>query len=110
MARKDIKNNRYIYAQPNLNYLHPREYYYIDKLFPLKKYNFGALKVWGAKDAEWYVKNCYGENWNKYAVVPPNHSLISKRTISNKRVSEPVVIELTDELRSPAPYIQKSKK
>lgn len=102
IVRKEKGTNRYVYANTYLNSIHPQEYYNEDKLFPLKKYAFGPMKVWGPKDAKWYINNYYGKNWNKYAVVPPDHSFLSNKSYSKKSVTEPVTIELTEELRKPA--------
>ena len=49
-------------------------YYNLDDIFPLKKYNYHKMKVWGPNKYKGYLNNCYGKNWNDYAVIEYNHS------------------------------------
>ena len=38
-----------------------------NNFFSLKKYPFGEIEVYGAKDPKKYFDGCYGKNWNNYA-------------------------------------------
>ncbi|PCJ22983.1 MAG: hypothetical protein COA94_08640 [Rickettsiales bacterium] len=42
-----------------------------DKFFPLKKYKFGAIEVYGANNIEWYVGHRYGKSVLKELKIEP---------------------------------------
>lgn len=92
---KEQGTDKYIYAHEPLTKLYPREYYYEDKLFTLKKYTYGSIELWGPKDAEWYVNNYYGSDWNNVARIDSNRNVVLP---GNK----PLYFNITENLRHPA--------
>jgi lipopolysaccharide cholinephosphotransferase len=67
--------------------LWPKEYFYINELYPLRKYYFGDFEVWGAYDYKKYLNRIYGKNWNKQAYRDYDHE--------KEEVLEKVLVNLT---------------
>jgi phosphorylcholine metabolism protein LicD len=70
------KGNKYVYKNWNVEKEFPNEYYIEDKLFPLKKYNFGKLNLWGPKDIKYYIQHYYGDDVFTVAYIYPSHGYV----------------------------------
>lgn len=57
------------YIDENNRSLFPLEWYPESVLFPLKKYNFGPLKLNGPNNAEWYLDHYYGQTWRDTMII-----------------------------------------
>lgn len=91
------KKGRYIYADKGTQTFFAQRdggpiYYTHDELFPLKRYTFGALSIWGPQDPNTYLDNYY-KDWQTTAKFLINHETYS---YSSK------TIILTDEEKVPA--------
>ena len=62
------KDNNIIYTN-GWNKCH----YSYDELFPLKKYKFENLQLFGPNDPSNYFNKCYGKDWNKYGLISYDH-------------------------------------
>ncbi len=72
----------------------PKEYYYPEELYPLKKYQFGNFEVYGPNRYEDYFVRTYGNNWDKVTYSEYDHE--------KEEVIERVEVKLTPKLRQPA--------
>ena len=89
------KRDKYIYADKHTQTFFAKRkggpiYLTKEELFPLKKYTFGALEVWGPQDPYPYLNN-YFKGWQTKAKFFIDHGRYSSR-----------VIKLTDEDKVPA--------
>lgn len=96
IMRKDTIANKFIYTHEMMREFYPKEYYYEDKLFPLKKYLFGNIYIWGPGDLEWYVNHYYGNDWNEIARLYPSRSNV--QNLGNILLD----FNLTEKSRQPA--------
>jgi phosphorylcholine metabolism protein LicD len=71
----------------------PNEYFYLDKLFPLRKYKFGAYEVYGPKEYQDFMERNFSKKWNKEAVISHSHS---------KNLKKPIVVIMKPEDYEPA--------
>ncbi|PCJ22982.1 MAG: hypothetical protein COA94_08635 [Rickettsiales bacterium] len=55
----------------NMRKLYSKVWFPRDKFFPLKKYKFGPIEVYGPSDIEWHVKHYYGKNALKEIRMDP---------------------------------------
>jgi len=71
----DYRDNRpaYVYSSKQALKKWPNEYLYLDELFPLKMYDFGAQRYYGPKKYLEYFIRCYGKNWDKEGVITYDH-------------------------------------
>lgn len=51
----------------------PLEWFPEDVFFPLQKYQFGPLMVYGPNDSHWYLNHYYGASYMDEAVIYPKH-------------------------------------
>jgi phosphorylcholine metabolism protein LicD len=58
-------DNRYEYLEDRARQLWPGEYFFQDELFPLKKYKFGNLSIYGPKKFVKPAERAWGPNWKK---------------------------------------------
>ena len=87
---------KYIYSRKMVTNAWPKDYYYVDELFPLRKYKFGDFWVTGAFT---YIKNfnrLYGTNWNRVAYREYDHE--KEENVTEKRV----LVKLRKQDRKPA--------
>lgn len=61
----DRIDNKIKYVSPELKKIFPKEWFPYDKYFPLKKCEFGPIKISCTNDPEWYLKHYYGSDWEK---------------------------------------------
>ena len=72
----------------------PKEVWPESELFPLKKYVFGDMEVWGPAEYENYFDNYYGSDWNHVAYREYDHK--------KEEEVERVKVKLTSAMRKPA--------
>ena len=65
-----IKNNNIVYK----NQWEKCTYTY-DELYPLRKYKFEKLKLYGPNNPTNYFNKCYGTDWDKYGLIKYDHKL-----------------------------------
>lgn len=51
----------------------PNDYLYINEIYPLVKYQFGEIQVWGAYKYDNYFTRMYGKRWNIEAYREYDH-------------------------------------
>ena len=90
-----LLNKQIIFEHNNLicNYLWPSDYYYLDDLFPLRKYKFGVYKVFGANKYLDFMERNFSKKWNKEAVISHSHS---------KKLKKPIIFTMKPEDYEPA--------
>jgi len=71
----------------------PNEYFYLDKLFPLRKYKFGVYEVYGPKEYQDFMERNFSKKWNKEAVISHSHS---------KKLKKPIIFTMKSEDYEPA--------
>ncbi|HJD55436.1 MAG TPA: LicD family protein [Rickettsia endosymbiont of Pyrocoelia pectoralis] len=92
------EQNRFIYANLEARTKYPNDYFYEVELYPLKKYQFGSIEVYGPANPKDNLDRQYPE-WDKYAVIYPSHDL-HMPFISN--ILKKTKFILTPELLKPA--------
>jgi len=88
--------NKYEYTYKQARDTWPKGYWEHDETFPLKLYNFGTFKVYGAKDFKHYFDRLYGKDWNKIAYREYDHE--SEEFVTEKKIK----VKLTPSMRKPA--------
>ena len=71
----------------------PNDYYYLEDLFPLRKYKFGAYEVYGPKKYREFMERNFSKKWNTEAVISHSHS---------KNLKKPIVFMMKPEDYEPA--------
>lgn len=87
-------NNKWIPAFKRVRETWPKEFYYVNVSFPLKRYKFGEFTILGPKNATEYLDRMYGNDWNKIAYRQYNHE--------KEEEIEIVKVKLTKKDREPA--------
>lgn len=67
------KDNKFILTNLLVRNAYQKEYFYEDELFPLKKYQFGEIEVYGPNKFQGYLDRQYPE-WHKYAIIHQPHN------------------------------------
>lgn len=82
-ASPNLLNGKIIFEHNSLLciYTWPNEYYYLNDLFPLRKYKFGAYEVYGPNKYSEYMERKFSKNWNKEAVISHSHTKELKKKI-----------------------------
>ena len=90
-----LLNKQIIFEHNNLicNYLWPSDYYYLEDLFPLRKYKFGAYEVFGPNKYLEFMERNFSKKWNKEAVISHSHS---------KKLKKPIIFTMKPEDYEPA--------
>jgi phosphorylcholine metabolism protein LicD len=96
----DAKKKIYCLSEKEARNQWKKDYYLIDELYPLVKYDFGKLKVWGAYNYKPYLSRSYGD-WMNVAYRDYDHE--------REEILEKILTYITDEDRKPA-YPTKIKK
>ncbi|MFV9944550.1 MAG: LicD family protein [Rickettsia conorii subsp. raoultii] len=68
------KQNKFIYTNLAAQNKYPKSSFYDNELYPLKKYKFGSIEVYGPTDPIGNLNRQYPE-WDKYAIIYSPHSL-----------------------------------
>ncbi len=71
----------------------PNEYFYLDKLFPLRKYKFDAYEIYGPKEYQDFMERNFSKKWNTEAVISHSHS---------KKLKKSIIFEMKPEDYEPA--------
>ena len=88
----DKKKYEYSYATARNTW--PKEFFTVDQLQNLKKYDFGSYKLYGPSNPEKYLTRAYGKDWYTHAYRQYDHE--------KDEVVESVKVKLTDKDRVPA--------
>lgn len=72
----------------------PKEYFYVEELYPLKKYTFGEFEVWGPYKYKEYFNRAFGKKWNIEAYRDYDHE--------QEEEVDKVLVKLTPADRKPA--------
>lgn len=99
------EQDRFIHSNLGIRTKYPNDYFYDSELFPLKKYKFGIIEVFGPTNPKANLDRLYPE-WDKYAVIHPSHGL-HMPFISN--ILKKTKFILTPELLKPAEPIKPLK-
>ncbi|ADE30236.1 LPS biosynthesis protein [Rickettsia prowazekii str. Rp22] len=92
------EKNKFIYTNIMLRDKYPEHFFYDHELYPLKKYKFGSIEVYGPSDPISNLNRQYPE-WDKYAIIYSPHSL-HLPFLSN--IEKKTKFILTPELLKPA--------
>jgi lipopolysaccharide cholinephosphotransferase len=82
------------YSREAARYTWPKEYFYEEEVFPLRKYKFGNYEVWGAYNYKNYFSRAYGKKWFVEAYREYDHE---EETYVDK-----IKVKMTDKDRKPA--------
>lgn len=63
-CKKDKENNNIVYANKKVNDIYKKYYHETDHLYPLKKYNFGNIMLWGPNNPIPYLDRAFGTDWS----------------------------------------------
>jgi lipopolysaccharide cholinephosphotransferase len=85
--------DKFTYTNLSVGERFPNNHFYINELFPLKKYQFGNLELYGPNEPKPYLDRQYPE-WDKYAVIQQPH----KRHVILSRIEEKTKFILTPKL------------
>jgi lipopolysaccharide cholinephosphotransferase len=90
----DIIDGKYQLYYKQARETWPKGYWKQNELFPLKKYNFGEIKVCGPANPLDYFNRMYGKDWNEIAYRQYDHE--------KEEDVERIKVKLTKEMRKPA--------
>lgn len=88
------KNSKIRPDRKSVRDMWPKEYFYNDELYPLKKYKFGDFYAWGPYTCKSYFDRAYGKRWNLEAYRDYDHE--------KEEVLEKVLVKLKKSDRVPA--------
>ena len=71
----------------------PNDYYYLDDLFPLRKYKFGAYEVYGPNKYREFMERNFSKKWNTEGVISHSHT---------KKLIKPIIFTMKPEDYEPA--------
>ena len=71
----------------------PKDYYYLEDLFPLRKYKFGAYEVYGPKEYREFMERNFSKKWNTEGVISHSHT---------KKLIKPIIFTMKAEDYEPA--------
>lgn len=89
--------DKFLYSNLFTRNRYSSSYFYAKELFPLKKYQFGNLELYGANDPKPYLDRQYPE-WDKYAIIQQPHNY----HIELSKIEEKTKFILTPKLLEPA--------
>ncbi|MGL4226191.1 MAG: LicD family protein [Rickettsia sp.] len=92
------ENDKFIHFNQSMYNKYPNDFFYDYELYPLKKYKFGSIEVYGPSEYKGYLNRQYPE-WDKYAIIYSPHSL-HLPFLSN--IEKKTKFILTPELLKPA--------
>lgn len=76
----------------------PNEWLPEDVFFPLKKYNFGPIMVYGFNNPSWYLNHYYGNDWSDVAYIDVKHYIPGKR----RKYKNTIIKKIEGEFAKPA--------
>jgi lipopolysaccharide cholinephosphotransferase len=68
------ENDKFVHFNQSMYNKYPNDFFYDYELYPLKKYKFGSIEVYGPSEYKVYLNRQYPE-WDKYAIIYSPHSL-----------------------------------
>ena len=68
------QDKKYVHSSLEERRAYPNDFFYVDELFPLRKYQFGEIEVFGPKESQPNLNRLY-PGWHKYAVIQQPHNL-----------------------------------
>jgi phosphorylcholine metabolism protein LicD len=71
----------------------PNDYYYLEDLFPLRKYKFGAYEVYGPNKYREFMERNFSKKWNTEGVISHSHT---------KKLKKPIIFTMKPEDYEPA--------
>ena len=92
------EQNKFIHTNLTTRNKYPNDFFYDYELYPLQKYKFGSIEVYGPANPKANLDRLYLE-WNKYAIIHNSHSL-HLPFLSN--IEKKTKFILTPELLKPA--------
>jgi len=94
-GNQTLHNGKIIIDHNNLSciWAWPNEYFYLDELFPLRKYKFGACEVYGPNKYHKFMERNFSKKWNTEAVISHSHS---------KKLTKKIVFMMKPEDYEPA--------
>jgi len=94
-GKPTLQNNKFAFEHNSLLSIiaWPNEYFYLDELFPLRKYKFGAYEVYGPKKYHDFMERNFSKKWNTEAVISHSHS---------KKLKKPIIFMMKPEDYEPA--------
>ncbi|XVN40466.1 MAG: LicD family protein [Rickettsia endosymbiont of Argas persicus] len=92
---KDL--DKFIHTNLNVRNKYPNDFFYEDELYPLKKYKFGSLEIYGPHNPQENLNRVYPD-WDKYAIIHLPHSthlpFLSNIERKTKFILTPALLEL----------------
>ena len=90
-----LVNKKILFEHNNYisNYEWPNDYYYLEDLFPLRKYKFGAYEVYGPKKYREFMERNFSKKWNTEGVISHSHT---------KKLIKPIIFTMKPEDYEPA--------
>ena len=91
----NLVNQKIVIDQINLLTIFqwPNDYYYLEDLFPLRKYKFGAYEVYGPNKYREFMERNFTKKWNTEGVISHSHT---------KKLIKPIIFTMKPEDYEPA--------
>jgi lipopolysaccharide cholinephosphotransferase len=91
----NLVNQKIVINQINLLTIFqwPNDYYYLEDLFPLRKYKFGAYEVYGPNKYREFMERNFSKKWNTEGVISHSHT---------KKLKKPIIFTMKPEDYEPA--------
>jgi len=91
----NLVNQKIVIDQINLLTIFqwPNDYYYLEDLFPLRKYKFGAYEVYGPNKYREFMERNFSKKWNTEGVISHSHT---------KKLKKPIIFTMKPEDYEPA--------
>lgn len=90
------RKEKMTYSRKAVREMWPKDYFYTEELFPLKKYRFGDFEVYGAYSYKKYFLRAFGKKWNVEAYRDYDHQaeeevekVLVKLKKSDKKPAQP---------------------
>lgn len=99
------EKNKFVHTNLNIRMKHPNDFFYDYELYPLKKYRFGSIDVYGPAKPINNLDRLYPE-WDKYAIIQIPHST---HLLFLSNIEKKTKFILTSELLKPAKALEPLK-
>lgn len=94
VMKEDLNKKKVIYAPIKAREMWSKEYFHMDELYPLQKYEFGDFEIYGPNLHQDYFDRAYGKDWDEITYRDYDHE--------KEEVIEKVKVKLTKFDRQPA--------
>ncbi|WP_375318540.1 LicD family protein [Candidatus Tisiphia endosymbiont of Oplodontha viridula] len=91
------KGNKFLHSNLRTLNRFPNDFFYVNELFPLRKYQFGEIEVYGPNEFKGNLDRAYPE-WDKYAVIQQPHNF----HVTLSSIEKKTKFTLTPKLLEPA--------